>query len=226
MEAKDKKQKNMGRRDFMALTGGIIGALSLGGLSAEGSEKGADIILPEPKCGNSNTGKKILVAYSSEYGSTGGVSEAIGKELCGKGANVDVCLTRNVKNLSSYQGVVVGSAIYRGKWMPEATDFVKANFEILQQVPVAYFLVCMTMHQPGEENRRKALSYLDPVLQNIPQVKPVAIEPFAGVMNYGNLSWFNKKIIIAKGVPEGDFRNWEAIRAWTGGPLFSKLKTG
>ncbi len=214
----------MGRRDFLALTGGIIGAISLGGMSAEGSAKAAATAFPEPKCGDPNTGKKILVAYASEYGSTGGVAEAIGKELCAKGAKVDVFLTRNVKNLNSYQGVVIGSAIYRGKWMPEATNFVKANYEILQQVPVAYFLVCMTMHLPGEENRRKALSYLDPVLQTIPQVKPVDIEPFAGVMNYSNLSWLNKKIIISKGVPEGDFRDWEAIRGWAGGPLFSKLK--
>jgi menaquinone-dependent protoporphyrinogen oxidase len=168
-------------------------------------------------------GKNILVAYASEYGSTGGVAEAIGKELCSKGAKGDVSLMRNVKNLSSYQGVVVGSAVFRGKWMPKAVDFVKANAEILHQVPVAYFLVCMTLHRPSEENRRIALSYFDPILQTIPQVKPVEIEPFAGAMHYSNLSWLNKKIIQSKGVPEGDFRDWEAIRAWARGPVFTKL---
>ena len=227
METKDNKQRNMDRRDFLALTGGIIGTLSLGGLSTAGSSQAASIVFPETKCGdesNITNGKKILVAYTSQYGSTGGVAEAIGKELCGKGAKVDVCLMKNVKNLSSYPGVVVGSAIFRGKWMPEAVNFVKANAEVMSRIPVAYFMVCMTMHQPGEDNRRKVLAYLDPVLQTISQVKPVDIEPFAGVMNYSNLSWFNKKIIISKGVPEGDFRNWEAIRAWARGPLFTKLK--
>jgi menaquinone-dependent protoporphyrinogen oxidase len=213
METKDNKQKNIGRRDFLALTGGIIGTLSLGSLSAAGSGYAASTVLSESSCGN-NPAKKILVTYASEYGSTGGVAEAIGKELCGKGAKVDVLSARNVNNLSSYQGVVIGSAIYRGKWMAEAVDFVKASAEILRQVPVAYFMVCMTMHRPSEENRRKALAYLDPVLQTIPQVKPVNIEPFAGAMHYSNLSWLNKKIIISKGLPEGDFRNWEAIRAW------------
>jgi menaquinone-dependent protoporphyrinogen oxidase len=226
METKDNKQRNMGRRDFLALTGAIIGTLSLGSLSAAGSGYAASTVLSESSCGdkNNNLAKKILVTYASKYGSTGGVAEAIGKELCGEGAKVDVLLARNVKNLSSYQGVVVGSAIYRGKWMAEAVDFVKASDEILRQVPVAYFIVCMTMHQPSEENRRKAIAYLDPVLQAIPQVKPVDIEPFAGAMHYSNLSWLNKKIIISKGLPEGDFRNWEAIRAWARGPLFTKLK--
>ena len=194
MDAKDKNQKPMGRRDFLALTGGIIGTLSLGGLSAAGSSQADSIVFPETKCGdesNITNGKKILVAYTSQYGSTGGVAEAIGKELCGKGAKVDVCLMKNGKNLSSYHGVVVGSAIFRGKWMPEAVNFVKANTEVMSRIPVAYFMVCMTMHQPTEENRRKALSFLDPVLQTIPQVKPVDIVPFAGALHYNNLSWLN-----------------------------------
>ncbi|MGA3084532.1 MAG: flavodoxin domain-containing protein [Thermodesulfobacteriota bacterium] len=227
METKANKQRNMDRRDFLVLAGGIIGTISLGSFSPAGSGYAASILFPETRCGdksNNKVDKKILVAYASEYGSTGGVAEAIGKELCSQGAKADVFLIKNVKNLSSYQGVVVGSAIYRGKWMPEAMDFVKANSEILRQLPVAYFLVCMTLHQPSEENRRIALAYFDPVLQTIPQVKPVDIEPFAGAMHYSNLSWLNKKIIQSKGVTEGDFRDWEAIRSWARGPLFTKLK--
>lgn len=223
MGTKDNKQRGMGRRDFLALAGGIIGSLSLGSISAAGSGYAASSVFPESKCGdkNNNVAKKILIAYASEYGSTGGVAEAIGKELCSKGAKADVCLIRGVKSLSSYQGAVVGSAIYRGKWMSEAVNFVKANADLLSQIPVAYFMVCMTMRQPTEENRGKALSFLDPVLHTIPQVKPVDIEPFAGAMHYSNLSWLNKKIIQS---PEGDFRNWEAIRAWARGTVFTRLK--
>ena len=54
MKTKDKKHKELGRRDFLALTGGIIGTLSLGGLSAEGSSKAAAISFPELKCGDPN----------------------------------------------------------------------------------------------------------------------------------------------------------------------------
>jgi menaquinone-dependent protoporphyrinogen oxidase len=224
METKNNKPRKMGRRDFLALAGGIIGTISLGSTSASYADSN---VFPETRCGdksNADMSKKILVAYVSEYGSTGGVAEAIGKELCSKRAKVDVFLARNVKNLSSYQGVILGSAIYKGKWMSEAVDFVKANSETLRQVPVFYFMVCMTMRQPTEENRLKTLAYLDPVLKTIPQVKPVEIGVFAGAMHYNNLSWLNKKIIISKGLPEGDFRDWEAIRAWAGGPVFMKFK--
>jgi menaquinone-dependent protoporphyrinogen oxidase len=215
--------KKMTRREFIVngsiISGGALGALTLGGgLCSPPKAFGTEISFPESSCqSNKQSKKKILIAYASLYGSSGGVAEAIGKELCSKGAKADVSLMKNVKNLNSYQGAVVGSAIYRGKWMPETVNFVKANAEWLSQIPVAYFMVCMTMREPSEENRRKALAYLDPVLQTIPQVKPVDIEPFAGAMHYSNLSWLNKTIMTSKGSPEGDFRNWEAIRAWAKG---------
>jgi menaquinone-dependent protoporphyrinogen oxidase len=224
METKDSKQWRINRRDFLVLTGGIISAMSLGSISPAGFCHAAVIKFTESKCeGKSMMGKKILVAYASKYGSTGGVADAIGKELCSKGATVDVLLTKNAINLSSYQGLVLGSAIYKGKWLPDAVDFVKTNCEIFRQVPVAYFLVCITMYKPTEENRRKVLAYLDPVLQAVPQVKPVVIGTFAGALDYSNLSWPNKKIMEFKGAPEGDFRDWDAIRSWAGQPAFMKF---
>jgi menaquinone-dependent protoporphyrinogen oxidase len=167
--------------------------------------------------------KSVLVAYASKYGSTGGVADAIGKELCAKGFNADVVAIKNAGNIRSYQGVVIGSAIYRGKWMSEAIDFVNKNQDILCQMPVAYFLVCMTLSQPTEEKRAQVLSYMDDILKAVPRIKPVGIGTFAGALNYGNLSWLNKKILKSKGSPEGDFRDWNAIRAWAREPLYARF---
>jgi menaquinone-dependent protoporphyrinogen oxidase len=223
MESKDSEHWRVSRRDFLALAGGLISTISLGGFSGAGSSHAAATAFPEGKCGDKSImDKKILVAYASKYGSTGGVADAIGKELCSKGATVDVLLMKNGVNLSSYQGVIVGSAIYMGKWLPEAVDFVKKNAEVLRQIPVAYFLVCMTLCKPTEENRAKVLAYLDPLLKAIPEIKPVGIGAFAGALDYNNLSWINKKILKSKGTPEGDFRDWKAIRTWAEESAFTK----
>ncbi len=215
MKADNAEQVKMRRRSFLVLVGGAISTLSLGSIPfAEGNPITA-VQFPESRCGGKDkVGKKILVGYASKYGSTGGVADAIGKELCNRGAAVDVCMVKNIGDLNQYGGVVLGSAVYQGKWLPEAVEFVERNREALRQVPMTYFLVCMTMREPTEENRRKVVAYLDPVLKAVPQVKPLKIGAFAGALDYSNLSSPVKLIMKFKGAPEGDFRNWDIIRTW------------
>jgi menaquinone-dependent protoporphyrinogen oxidase len=210
------------RRDFLVFSAGLVAAMSFGGTSGGGISHAADIKFPEGKCGGKME-KKVLVTYASKYGSTGGVADAIGKELCNSNVATDVVLIKNVRNVSSYQGVVIGGAIYMGKWMSEAADFVKKNREVLRQAPVAYFNVGMTMAQPTEENRAKALSCMDPILKAVPEIRPVGIGTFAGALDYNNLSLLYKTIMKSKGAPEGDFRDWNAIRAWAQEPVFAKF---
>lgn len=211
--------KSVTRREFMVGGSMLIGGVVLGSeFFFPQNVQAAKVEFPESSCGlEKKTNKKVLVAYASKYGSSGGVADAIGKELCSKGVAADVALIKNAGNISSYQGVVIGSAIYMGKWMPEAGDFVKKNRDVLRQVPVAYFLVCMTLARPTEKNRAEVLSYTDPVLKAVPEIKPVGIGTFAGALDYNNLSWLNKKILKSKGSPEGDFRDWTAIRTWAEG---------
>jgi len=212
------------RRDFLTFSTGLIAAMSLGGISGVGVGHAAEIKFPEGRCGGKiNMEKRVLVTYASKYGSTGGVADAIGRELCSTGVAADVVVIKNAVNLSSYQGVVIGSAIYMGKWMPEAIDFVKKNRDIMRQVPVAYFLVCMSLSHPTEENRAKVSSYMDPILKAVPEIRPVGIGTFAGALDYNNLSWINKKTLKSKGTPEGDFRDWNAIRTWAREPVYAKF---
>jgi menaquinone-dependent protoporphyrinogen oxidase len=215
LESRKGEECKISRRGFLRLAGGTLGTISLGSVPLAGCSRGAAIEFPESECGGKGkTEKKLLVAYASKYGSTGGVADAIGKELCNRGAAVDVRMAKNVRDLNPYRGVVIGSAIYTEKWMPEAVDFVERTRGVLGQIPVVYFVVCMTMRDPTQENRRKVLAYLDPVFKEIPQVKPVEIGTFAGALHYSNVSLLWKVFLKLKGVPEGDFRQWDVIRPW------------
>ena len=154
---------------------------------------------------------KVLVAYATKAGSTGEVAEAIGQALCAGGAAVEVKPVKEVSDVSGYAGVVVGSAIRMGQWLPEAVKFVETHQEALSQVPVAYFAVCMTLAEDTEENRRTVAAYLDKVRE---MVQPVDVGLFAGTMDYSKLSFVFRLVIKAMKAPEGDFRNWDAIRDW------------
>jgi menaquinone-dependent protoporphyrinogen oxidase len=95
--------------------------------------------------------------------------------------------------------------------MPEAVDFVETNQEALTQMPVAYFVVCATLQQDTEENRRTVAAYLDPLRQ---LVEPVKEGLFAGAIDRSKLPLPLRLILKAMKAGEGDWRDWDAIRAW------------
>jgi menaquinone-dependent protoporphyrinogen oxidase len=116
----------------------------------------------------------------------------------------------------------VGSGIRAGQLLPHATKFVQKNREALSQVPVAYFVVCLTMKDDTEENRSTVAAYLDPLRE---VVEPVEVGLFAGAINPGKLSLPERMIMKAMKISEGDYRDWEAIRAWARA-LHPKLAPG
>ena len=220
----------MGRRNFLILVGGAISTLTLP------YDKGMGLETQRSAVKSQDSGSKkdrkmqnrILIAYGSRCGSTGGVAEAVGQVLSKAGTAADVRPVKDVNDLSPYQAVIVGSAIRMGKWLPEAVEFVKTHQETLTQLPVAYFAVCLTMKDDTVENRRKALGFLDPVCKQFSQVKPLDIGLFAGAVDYKKLSLAYSLILKVKGAPEGDFRNWEAIRTWAAGirPVLDSSRSG
>lgn len=219
--------KKMTRREFLVrgslMAGGAVGAMTLGGeyLSPQ-KVLSAGVEFPESSCtAKQQSKKKILVAYASFCGTTGEVAEAIGRTLCQQGAKVEVRLLKNVSDVSSYDGAIVGSSVRSASWLPEAIEFVEKQKEKLKRIPVAYFLTCLALFKDTVESRRVARSYLNPVLKGVPAVQPVDQGLFAGVLDYGRLNMIYRMIMKSKmkeqGVPEGDFRNWEAIQAWAKG---------
>ncbi|MCD6552992.1 MAG: flavodoxin domain-containing protein [Anaerolineae bacterium] len=155
---------------------------------------------------------KILVAYATKAGSTAEVAAEIGRVIESKGGcQVDVRPVGKLNGVDGYDAVVIGSAIRAGKWLPEATKFVEKHRDALSQIPVALFTVCLTLKDDTEENRRTVAAYLDPVRE---VVQPVEMGLFAGVMDYSNLPFILRLMMKAMKSPQGDFRDWEAIRTW------------
>jgi len=229
-DCKMTEKTGLGRRSFLVLVGGTISALTLpyGRVIALESRQPAVKFHESGSEKDRKMKNRILIAYGTRCGSTGGVAEAIGQVFSTAGAAVDVRLVKDVNDLGPYQAVIVGSAIRMGKWLPEAVDFVKTHQDRLSRVPVAYFTVCLGMKDDTPENRHKASGYLDPVRKQSPQVKPADIGLFAGAVDYKKLSFAYSLILKAKGAPEGDFRNWEAIRNWAAGvrPALDSSRSG
>jgi len=188
--------------------------------------------------------QKVLVAYTTNAGSTEEVATVIGEELGKDGAQVDVRRIEQVTNLESYTAVVIGGPMIMG-WHRAATRFVKKHQQALSQVPVAYFLTAMSLTQTGEssidaipvcidpmlakapkvanrlslrERYASVTNYLRPILRAAPQVRPVSIALFGGKLEFYRLKLLQMLfvLLIIQAQP-GDRRNWPVIREWAAG---------
>ncbi len=169
--------------------------------------------------------QKILVTYASNYGATAEIAERISVVLRQANLQVEVLPVRDVHNLDLYQAVVLGSGIYIGQWNKNAAAFLKTHEKSLAERPVWLF-----SSGPTGEGDPVALvkghripAALQPVADRI---HPRDIAVFHGYINPSKVNflakWVIKNMIKA---PFGDYRDWEAIAAWTG-TIAAELQLG
>lgn len=161
---------------------------------------------------------KILITYASQGGSTAGIAEAIGRTLSTNGTVVDVRPVKTATDLTPYQAVVIGSAVHGGKWMPEAMEFIEKNQNTLRRIPTAIFQVCMMLASGNEQYKRMVPDWLAPLRS---QIRPVAEGSFAGALWPDQYSRIHEKLglrifLASIKLKAGDYRDWDAVRAWAG----------
>ena len=87
----------------------------------------------------------------------------------------------------------------------------------MSSVPVAYFLTCMTLGRTQQpEARARIAEVFTPVRSQAPDVQPIDVGLFAGALDFGRMSLANQLMYraFAEDSTEGDYRDWNAIRAW------------
>lgn len=199
--------------------------------------------------------KKILVTYATMSGSTAEVAQAIGEEIAGEGAQVDVLPLEKVIALPAYSGVVLGAPMIMG-WHRSAIGFLKKNREALEQMPLAIFATAMSLTSNGEtavegvpvcvdpilakppknpqhptlrENYTRVSRYASPILIAAAPARPVSVAFFGGKLDIYHLKPLAKLfVMLVVQAQPGDRRNWQAIRGWAGGlpQLFNSRMNG
>lgn len=160
--------------------------------------------------------KRVLVTYATKHGATGEVAEKIGEVLQKAGLSTDVAPTYEVGDVAPYAAVVLGSAVYIGRWRKQAVKFLQDNQDALKEKDVWLFSTGPTGTGDPEELLEgwRFPEKLQPVADDI---QPHDIAVFHGALNPDDLNFLEKWMIKSVKAETGDFRDWDAITAWAMG---------
>jgi menaquinone-dependent protoporphyrinogen oxidase len=185
--------------------------------------------------------KPVLIAYTTNAGSTAEVAALIAEEIGRNGQPVEVRRLEEVLTLSPYRAAVIGAPMILG-WHRAARRFVRKHAAELCQIPVACFATAMALTQeaqppsevlepvldpwlaqPSKNPRRltpkerftSVSYYLHPILNAAPAVRPISVAFFGGKLELFRLKWWQLLfvLLIVRAQP-GDLRNTAFIRSW------------
>lgn len=152
---------------------------------------------------------RILVTTASRHGSTREIGDRLAEHITtglwerGVEARVDRVDAGLVGDVTGYDAVVLGSAVYLGRWLKDAVRLAERRLATLEGRPVWLFSSGPVVDGAEPDTLRW-------------DDTPWAVEHhmFGGKLDRSVLSWHEKMAVSAAKAPDGDRRSDEDIAAW------------
>ena len=171
----------------------------------------------------------VLVAYASRHGATRGIAERIAQSLERGGLTVSLKSVDEIDAVEGFDAYVIGSAVYYGQWMKEATAFAERHQDVLATRPVWLFSSGPTGTEEIDAKGRDVRKASEPTeFVGLGE----AIHPRDRHVFFGAWDPDAKPVGLAEGffarflrflpavresLPVGDFRDWPEIEGWAEG---------
>lgn len=152
---------------------------------------------------------QVLVTAASKHGATAEIADAIATELGRAGTTVTRLDPEDIDTLEPYDAIVLGSAVYAGRWQKDARLLVERFTDDLRTRGVWLFSSGPIGDPPMPD--------AEPVDVAEVMEASAAIEHriFSGSMQQSKLSFGERALVAALRAEYGDFRDWEDIRGWS-----------
>lgn len=167
----------------------------------------------------------VLVAVASRHEATEKIAEAIGKSIHTSGFAVDVVRLTDPPESGSrpdpagYAAVVLGSAVYLGRWLAPARKFLADNKEALTAMPVWTFSSGpIGQNHVGDEDA-VALTHI------AAEIDPVDSRVFGGKLDRHRLGLGERALVTLIRADDEDNRDWDEISAWADGIAAELLRS-
>lgn len=155
---------------------------------------------------------KVLVAAASRHHGTREIAEAIATGLVKRGLVADAVPVERITTLDGYGAVVLGSAVYMGRWLGEARRFAQIHTSALCMMPV--WLFSSGPVGPVDHLIPAGTAADVPVLMRL--TRAIDCRTFPGRLDMRRLHFAERAVARTIHAPKGDDRDWDAIDRFAG----------
>jgi menaquinone-dependent protoporphyrinogen oxidase len=157
---------------------------------------------------------RVLVAYDSQFGSTAQIADRIAHVLRQEGHDATATTVDEAPDPAAFDAAVVGSAVHAGHWLEGGSTFLDRNRAGLASRPVWLFSSgplgdrAVFAPQPEPKEVKAALAAIGARGHRV----------FAGSFDRAtadlNGLGFIANTVVRRFLPDGDWRDWDAIEGW------------
>jgi menaquinone-dependent protoporphyrinogen oxidase len=150
---------------------------------------------------------KVLVTAATRHGSTQEIAALIARVLRLRGIEAVELPAADVKDMSGYDAVVLGSAVYAGHWLAPATVLVSRFQPQLAELPVWLFS-SGPVGFPLTPTRAQDMTGV------VGATGAIEHRLFAGKLDIAELGRLERAMVRMVRAPEGDYRDFGEVSHW------------
>lgn len=152
---------------------------------------------------------RVLVAVASRHGATQEIGRVLAARLGERyGVTAMAVPVEQDPDPGPFAAVILGSAVYMGRWLEPARTYAATHAAALRGRPVWLFSsgpIGEPPFPPDEPHDAAPLARLTGAREH---------RVFAGRLDKARLGFGERAMVTAMRAPLGDFRDWGAVRAW------------
>lgn len=165
---------------------------------------------------------KILVLYATMEGQTAKIAEHLADALRNEKHQVTTQPTEHLPvnfNLDAFDAVMIGGSIHMSRYPGYLKKFASQHCDWLNNVPSAFFTVCMGINSQDEKSRKQAIAYGEHFIKET-DWQPALTATFAGAVKYTQYNFLTRFIMKMISKHEGvstdtsrdhEYTDWDAV---------------
>lgn len=153
---------------------------------------------------------RILMVVGSRHGATQEIGKVVAEVLADAGHVVVEQDPDEFTSTVGFDAMVLGSAIYYGRWVPAVRELVERHAGVLAAIPLWVF---WSGPLGSKGVPRGSVEGMDELIDRL---QPRGHREFEGRLDRHDLGMRERAVVSLVGADEGDYRDFDEIREWAG----------